>query len=309
MRHSRNLKILGVEHIVGMDPTGARRDRFAEEIGSDVTADINGVLECGADLAVIASPNCFHIAQALACARAGCHLLIEKPLGTSLDGIPDLLSEVDNRQLFAHVGSNWKFHPAFQTMKTLIDDAAIGRIAGAQVLAGQWLPDWHPWEDYRQGYSARADLGGGVVLDSHELDYLSWLLGPVSHATGATAHSGLLEIDTEDVAAVCLRFESGALATLQLDYIQRDYRRRYHICGELGTIEWDMRSETVTCYRADSGKAEKIQTPMGDINDMYVAQLRHVLDGIADGLPPVTPVSAAARILEVQIALKAGNDA
>ncbi len=304
MRHARNMKALGIETIAGMDPDPARRDRFSGEIGGATFAALEDALGDAPDIAVIASPSRYHIEQARQCAAALCHLLIEKPLGVSADGVDDLAEAVRAGGLFAHVGSNWKFHLAFQTMKSLLDDGAVGRVTGAQVLAGQWLPDWHPDEDYRTGYSARTDLGGGVVLDSHELDCLTWLLGPAVEIVGMVARSGALEIETEDVAAACLRFESGALATLQVDYIQRDARRRYHICGDGGTVEWDVRLGQVTSFRADSGETVTVDTPLDDVNAMYVAQMRHVLDGAAGRTPPVTPIAAAARVLELQLALK-----
>jgi predicted dehydrogenase len=303
MRHARNLKTLGVADVIGMDPLPDRRARFTREIGGEVAAVYSEALEHRPDLVVIASPNRFHLGQALDAAEANCHLLIEKPLGCSLEGVDALLRAIETRRLFAHVGSNWKFHAAFRTMKRLLDDGAAGKVASAQVLAGQWLPDWHPWEDYRRGYSARRDLGGGVVFDTHEIDYLTWLLGPVNRIAGFVARSGALEIDTEDVAAACLRFESGALVTLQVDYIQRDYRRSYRIAGDTGTIEWDIRSETVQYYCAGTGKTTLLETPLGDLNEMYLAQTRHVLDGVAGEAEPVTPVTHAARVLALQLQL------
>ena len=307
-RHARILGELGIGTITGMDPDQTRARDFQVETGGRVFAALEEALAEPPDLAIIASPSRHHIAQAIQCAAAGCHLLIEKPLGASLDGVAELLETVETHHLFAHVGSNWKFHPAFQTMKRLVDDGAVGRITGAQVLAGQWLADWHPWEDYRHGYSARADLGGGVVLDSHEFDCLLWLLGPAAEIRGMAAFSGALEVDTEDVAAAVIRFESGALATVLVDYIQREYRRRYHISGDGGTIEWDMASAGVSVYSAAAGTTELLATPMDDINEMYVLQARHVLNGIAGGGTPVTPIRAAAKSLDLQLALK-GADA
>lgn len=307
LRHARNLRSLGVADLIGMDPDSDRRERFVREFGGRAAADIHGALAMSPALAVVASPNRFHVEQALAAAAAGCHLFVEKPLGVTRDGIDALMAEVGRRGLFAHVGSNWKFHPAFRLMKRLLDEGAVGRVTGAQVLAGQWLPDWHPWEDYRRGYSARADLGGGIVLDSHEFDYLPWLLGPVAAITGYTAHSGCLEISTEDVAVATLRFDSGALATVQVDYIQRHYRRRYHISGDAGTIEWDYSRGTVAHYSAASNTTREYQAGLADINAMYVEQMAHVLDGVAGRASPVTPLAAAARTLDLLLTLKESN--
>lgn len=305
MRHARNLRTLGVTSIVGMDPTPDRRARFEGEGLGAAVADLEAGLAAAPGLAVVASPNVFHMPQAVACARAGVPMLIEKPLASARDGVAELEAAVLDRGLFVHVGSNWKFHPAFTAMKRVVDDGTIGRIVGAQVLAGQWLPDWHPWEDFRRGYSARRDLGGGVVFDSHELDYLTWLLGPAEAVAGFASRTGALEIETEDVAGACLRFPGGAVATLQLDYLQRDPRRRYHLTGVEGTAEWDLQSGAVRIYRAADRRTEAVDCRTEDLNAMYVDQMRHVLDGARSGVQPVTPLSHAVRVLDLQLALAA----
>lgn len=305
MRHARNLRSLGVLELVGMDPDAERRARFASEMGGATVENLEAAIAVRPDLAIVASPNVFHVPQALACARAGVALLIEKPLGTDRSDVATLEAEVAARDLFVHVGSNWKFHPAFKTMKSLLEQGRIGKVVGAQVLAGQWLPDWHSWEDYRRGYSARRDLGGGVVFDSHELDYLTWLLGPAEALVGFAVRTGVLETETEDVAGVCLRLASGAVATLQLDYIQRESRRRYHLTGAEGTIEWDLQAASVNLYCAAEKRTHSIDCRTDDFNEMYVEQMRHVLDGVRSGVPPVTPLSHAATVLDLQLALRA----
>jgi predicted dehydrogenase len=302
-RHARNFASLGAEIAVGMDPTPERRERFAAEFGAKTAATLDDALALGADLAVIASPNRFHVEQSIRAAEAGLSLLIEKPLGVSLDDVDRLIETIERKGVFAHVGSNFKFHPAMIRMKALLDDGALGRLTAAQILAGQWLPGWHPWEDYRQGYSARADLGGGIVLDTHEFDYLLWLLGPVDRVEGFATRSGALEIDTEDVACACFRFASGVLATVQVDYIQRDYRRRYHISGDEGTVEWDFSAATLTIYRASTGVRETVDVSE-DLNQMYVRQAQHVLEAIASGGAPKTTVAHAARVLDIQLRIR-----
>lgn len=300
-RHGRNLRALGIDRLVGFDPDADRRDRFCAETGGTTVADSAEGLAMLPDLAVIASPNRFHVAQARACAETGCHLLVEKPLGTAMDGVDALIATVEHRGLFAHFGSNWKFHPAFRAMKEAVTGGALGHPVAAQVLAGQWLPDWHPWEDYRNMYAARADLGGGAVLDTHELDYLIWMLGPVRRLSGICRNSGCLDITTEDIAAAWLEFANGALVTLHADYLQRVPSRRWHLSGDAGTLEWDVRDGRVLLSRPG---VEPITLYEGqpDPNDMYLAQTRHVLDGVAGRVAPVTPLSHARTVLALQLA-------
>ncbi|MCF6328078.1 MAG: Gfo/Idh/MocA family oxidoreductase [Devosiaceae bacterium] len=186
-------------------------------------------------------------------------------------------------------------------MKQWIDEGRIGKITGAQVIAGQWLPDWHPWEDFTKSYSARKDLGGGVIFDTHELDYLTWLLGPVQTFVGLNGHSTALPIETEDVAASLLRFRSGAIATLLTDYIQRVSRRSYHISGDQGTIEWDIHGGEVVLHLPKKPRAEVFDAHVEDLNQMYLEQSKTVLEAIRYGRPPVTPVSHMLKILKMQI--------
>ena len=76
------------------------------------------------------------------------------------------------------MGCQLRMHPGLQKIEEWIKQDKLGKIYSVQVDLGEYLPDWHPWEDYRQSYAARADQGGGVILTLiHELDYLHWLFG------------------------------------------------------------------------------------------------------------------------------------
>ena len=117
------------------------------------------------------------------------------------------------------VGYNLRFHPGLERLRELVKQHAIGKVVSARAEVGEYLPDWHPWEDYRRGYSARRDLGGGPVLTfSHELDALCWLLGAPSRVMGMATHASSLEIDTEDVAELVLQFADGPLASVHVDF-------------------------------------------------------------------------------------------
>jgi len=306
LRHARNLRTLGVNALTGFDPNDERRSTFMAETGGTAFDDLSSAIADHPDLAIIASPNRFHIDQALSVARGGIHLMIEKPLGSTREGLSELCATVATRSLFCHIGSNWKFYPAFAAMKDILDKGEIGPVAGVQVLAGHWLPDWHPKRDYRMEYSARRDLGGGVVFDTHELDYMAWLFGAITATAGWVRHTGFLETSTEDVAAIALRFESGVVGTLQTDYIQRAPRRHYNICGRDGTLEWSA-GEPLRRYHVDGREWSEVpETLETDYNAMYLKQMAHVLVGARDGATPVTGLDHATKIIDAQLALLKG---
>jgi predicted dehydrogenase len=162
-------------------------------------------------------------------------------------------------------------------LKALLDAGAVGRVVSARAEAGEYLPGWHPWEDYRAGYSARSDLGGGAVLTfSHELDALCWLLGAPRRLTALAAHASSLEIGVEDVAEIALEFETGALGSVHVDYVRRPPRRTVEVVGELGSLRWEFERNRLELYDLNTGQWRIEQ---GDArferNQMYLDELRH----------------------------------
>jgi predicted dehydrogenase len=299
-RHALNLRGLEVG-VVGFDPDAARREAFKARVpGAALVGRLDEGLAQGCSMAVIASPNRFHLEQCLAAADAGLHFLVEKPLATATDGIAELVARAERRRLVAMVGSNWKFHPALARMRGLLEAGEIGRALAVQAVGGQYLPDWHPWEDYRRMYSSRRELGGGALLDSHDVDYLTWLLGPVASVSCRTATTGTLDIDTEDLAAMTLAFRSGALGTLQLDYLQRPYSRRVHVTGESGTLVWDAVENELSHYVPREQAWRRWKPPVSyDLNRMYIEEMQHFLDCVRQGRAPLTPLAQGAHVMAV----------
>ena len=152
------------------------------------------------DVVLVTNPTSLHVPVARQAIDAGAHVLVEKPLASSTQSVAELLEAARARRRALMAAYNLRFHPGLARMRELAQQQAIGRIVSARADAGEYLPDWHPWEDYRQGYSARADLGGGAVLTfSHELDALCWLAGRARTVTARVAHASSLEIDVEDI--------------------------------------------------------------------------------------------------------------
>lgn len=302
-RHLRNLKALRVTGLAGVEPDGLRREAVDKELEIPVHESLKVALQYGADVVFVAAPTAFHIPIALEAAQAGCHLFIEKPLAHTLDGVSELIDVVKRHGRAGFVGSNWKFHPSFRTIKSLLEKETIGRITSARCQFGQYLPDWHPQEDYRKGYSARKDLGGGILLDSHEFDLMTWLLGPAASVVCVMGHLSSLEIETEDTVAAIVRFQSGAIGEIHLDYTQRAYQRSVELHGEEGTIRWDIRERAAQLYLASGKRWEVFEEPVAyELNDMYVEEVRHFLQCVEGRQVPLTPLGVGADVLRLQLA-------
>ena len=112
-------------------------------------------------------------------------MFIEKPLADSLEHCRELAELAAQRGLTTMMGCQFRFHPLLISLRNQLFEGRLGNVLGARAEWGEYLPDWHPWEDHRKSYSARPELGGGVVLTLiHPLDYLYWLFGRVSRRAG-----------------------------------------------------------------------------------------------------------------------------
>jgi predicted dehydrogenase len=287
-RHLQNLATLGE-----FDLTVYRTNRSTvpqEDLPDfKVVTDLGKALSQKPDAVIIANPTALHMEVAVAAAKAGCHLFLEKPISHNLDQIKELKALLKTNELKCFVGFQYRFHPGLQKIVELIRCGAIGRPLSARALWGEYLPGWHPWEDYRKGYSARSDLGGGVVLTlCHPLDYLRWMLGEVEQLWAFTGKISDLEINVEDYAEIGLRFANGAVGNLHLDYFRRPPEHRLDIVGSEGTIEWRAETGVTRLYRPVTDAWESFLPPQGfSRNDLFLAEMRHFLEMISGEHAPI----------------------
>ena len=176
------------------------------------------------------------------------------------------------------VGFQLRFHPTLRAAARLLAEGAIGQVTSARAHWGEYLPDWHPWEDYRQGYAARPDLGGGVILTlCHPFDYLRWLLGEYRVAWAAGGALGL-GLEVEDSAEIGLRFAQGAAGTLHLDYLQQPASHTLEVIGTRGTLRWNNADGSLAIFQAGEPDWRTILPPEGfERNWLFLEEMRHFL--------------------------------
>ena len=301
-RHLRNLLALGERDII------LYRSRLStmpddELAGFPVETNLEAALAHRPDAVIVANPTSLHLSVAIPAAEAGCHLLLEKPVSHSLEHIEDLRSAAQRGGGQILVGFQFRFHPTLQIAVRLLEEEAIGRPVAARSHWGEYLPNWHPWEDYRRGYAALADLGGGVVLTlCHPLDYLGWLLGKPDLAWAYTGTLGNLEIAVEDVAEIGLRFPGGAVGSVHLDYLQQPATHCLEIVGTQGTIRWNNADGALQLYRSAKAVWESFAPPEGfERNWMFIEEMRHFLAVIHGHASPCCTLENGIHTLELAI--------
>ena len=305
-RHIRNLLSLGARDVFAFDTQAQRRQAVQSEFAIPVVDALEDGWARLPNAAFVCTPTSTHLRIAMDAALRECHLFIEKPLSHNCDGVQPLVELVSTRHLISLVGCNMRFHPGLRVIRELLQKNTIGKIVSARAEAGQYLPDWHPQEDYRQSYSSRSELGGGIILDAvHEIDYLYSFFGGVETVLAMHGKLSELEIDTEDTAAILLRFSNGIIGEVHLDYIQRSYCKRCKIIGDLGTIEWDFAMGEVRVYTAVDKTWRTYRQPSEwQINDMYVDETRHFLNCLEGKENAVCDVAVGAAVLAIAMAAK-----
>jgi predicted dehydrogenase len=301
-RHLANLVALGERDIIlYRSRLGTLPD--SELAGFPVETNLDAALAHRPDAVIISNPTSLHLDVAIPAAEAGCHLLLEKPVSHSLDRIEELRSAVQRGGGQVLVGFQFRFHPTLRMVARLLAEGAIGRPVFARSHWGEYLPNWHPWEDYRQGYSARADLGGGVVLTlCHPLDYLGWLLGKPELAWAYTDRLGDLDIPVEDIAEIGLRFPTGAVGSVHLNYLQQPATHCLEIIGAHGTLRWNNADGSLAVYRAGHAAWETHLPPEGfGRNDLFLEEMRHFVAVARGETGPCCTLDDGIHTLEIAI--------
>jgi predicted dehydrogenase len=301
-RHFRNLRLLGCRDFVFLrSGLSVLDDREIEDFPS--TTRLEMALSYRPKVVVVATPSAMHLEIALPAAEAGCDLYIEKPLGDDLRDVDRLLAVVRERQLVAMLGCQFRFHPLFVELHAMVRGGRLGRIVGAMAEFGQYLPSWHPWEDHRNSYSARHELGGGAILTLiHPLDYLYLLFGDWRRIQAMVARVPALDTPAgEDWSNVNIEFANGVLAHVHVDYLERPAVHRLSVVGDAGRVVCDYEAGELY-LRQTQGEAIISRVNVGfERNAMFLDAMGHFLACVRDRTDPRVPLADGAAVLRMAL--------
>lgn len=308
-RHLRNLLALGERDILLLRSN--RSTLPEDEIAQfPVETDLAAALDHHPDAVIISNPTALHLEVAIPAADAGCAILLEKPISHSFERVNEFQAAVQRGGAQVLVGFQYRFHPTLRLAAQQLADGAIGKPSSVRVQWGEYLPGWHPWEDYRQSYAARADLGGGVILTlCHPFDYLRMLLGDVASlwAFTSSASEGL-GLPVEDSAEVGLKFFSGAIGSVHLDYLQQPGTHNFEIVGSAGTMRWNNADAALSIYHPSGGVWHTEHPPQGfERNWLFMEEMRNFLGMLRGETSPLCTLNDG--IAALQIALLARESA
>ncbi|MEX2579695.1 MAG: Gfo/Idh/MocA family oxidoreductase [Verrucomicrobiales bacterium] len=256
--------------------------------------------------AVIASPAPFHIPTARALAERGIDLLIEKPLGLTLEGVDELVETVERQKIRAAVAFVYRALPALQGMRQAILSGRFGRPVQVQVQAGQHFPFYRP--AYREIYYADASQGGGLLQDMlpHPLNAVEWLVGPAVRVVVDAAHQVLPGVTVEDTVHLLTRHGNGAegvMASFSLNQHQPVNEFAITVNGERGSARWELQAQRWLSACENGGEWTEEESFVHERDDYYLLQANAFLDVLEGKAEPLCPLADGVHTLRSTLAV------
>ncbi len=288
-RRVRNLLSLGEKHIIGFDFSADRRKEAEETYGIRTVDSLQKLSDGDYDVILISTPPHAHGDYLRFAVSKKKHFFVE--VTTSDDGYAEVLANKD--ATVKAPSCTFRFNFAVQTMKQCLEAGNIGKVLAFQYHMGQFLPDWHPWEDYRTVYFSKKESSACREMFAFELVWLNYLFGStVKEVSGSIAKLSDLEMDADDTITANVTYENNIRGTLLIDVISRKPFRTLRILGSEGVLEWERFSQEIHVYDAHSKRTEVIPIPKGHAEkgysneeEMYSKEMQAFLDALRGGPP------------------------
>lgn len=236
-RRIRNLQYLKAGEIIGFDLQENRRKEVEEKYGIPTFKKFGDAVSEDPDAFIISTPPDKHVEYALMAAENDKHFFMEASV--LADGMDELIALCKNKSIVAAPSCTMRFHPSVKKIKELIDNEVVGEILAFTYHSGQYLPDWHPWEDYRSFYVSKKETGACREIVPFELTWLTWVLGDIDAISCFKGKLTELDIEIDDAYQIIMKFKNGILGHMLIDVISRVPYRVCKLISEGGLVVWD----------------------------------------------------------------------
>ena len=317
-RRIRNLLFNGIkkEQIIGVDTSQDRCQEAYKKYGVKTYLDFNQSLkENNPDAFLISLPPELHSQYFLHAAKNKKHFFVEHT--TTNDGYSELFSLLDDNNFVAAPSCSWRFSNVIYKMKDLINkEQAIGKVLSFNYHLGQYLPDWHPWEDYRQVYFSKKETGACREMFTFELIWLLDILQSYpKKIIGIKDKLSDLDMTADDFYSANIKLQNGITGNITIDVISRVPFRTLRIIGSEGVLEWEWQDYQIKIYNANDKKWRNVKIPTGNIEanyivgeEMYQEEIKSFLDAISGKKKYPFDFKENNKILNVIFSLEKGEE-
>ena len=279
-RHLRCFDNTGRTEMAFCEINETLRTTIAERYGiTRVYPDLDTAIQDHHDAAVVSAPAHLHIRLATQVVDAGMHVLSEKPLSTSMDGVDDLVRAVNNKGLTAAVGYNWRCMPPLADARQAIASGRFGAPIQLTLVSGNAF--YHHRPAYREIYFASRDTGGGAIQDAmtHMINAGEWLVGPIDQLAADASHQWLDGVDVEDTVHVMTR-QGKVMGSYTMNLYQATNETTFIVNCEKATV-------FIECHLSRWRWANEPDQPTQDVeyeplerDELYMTQANAFLDSI-----------------------------
>lgn len=286
--HAKAIEDIRGAKLVGcFDQFPAAGERFAKAQGIPFHSKLSDMLaDDSIDIVTICTPSGAHMEPAVAAAKAGKHVIVEKPLEITLKRCDKIIDACDQNGVVCSAIFPSRFHESSQLMKKAVDSGRFGT-----VTMGDAYVKWFRTQEYYDSGAWRGTWeldGGGALMNQaiHSVDLLTWLMGPAISISAHTSTLAHKRIDVEDVAVASIQFENGALGVIEASTAAYPgYLKRIELHGSQGTAVleeedikvWDFAKSTAKDAAIRKRMAGKTKTGGGAADPTAIGHHGHTM--------------------------------
>lgn len=316
-RRIRNLQHLQAGEIIGFELREDRRKEVEETYGIKTFGAIDRALSENPDAIIISTPPDRHHEYAMLAAKNHKHFFTEANITSR--GMADLIELCKGKNIVAAPSCTMRFHPAIKKIKELVDAGTIGPVLTFIYHVGMYLPDWHPWEDYRTFYVSKKETGACREIVPYELGWITWVLGDVTQVSCMRGKLTTLETDIDDAYQLLMKFETGTLGHMLVDAISRVPYRSLRLISEEGVITWEWGNGIRVYTAKDKTWKEYPEYPGATGTTMknydqkikeepYIEEMKRFVDMVAKGTKNQYTLLDDAKILHILESAEKSSD-
>ncbi len=312
-RHIHNLKKLKLKNLVAYDIDKNKIKFCSKKYNIQTFSDLNSALSFKPDFSIICTFPSSHLTLANTCIDNNSHIFVEKPISNSINGLAKMLTKASSKKLKVGVGYNMRYDDGLRHLKTILLKKEISSPLSIFTEWGHNIKLWQKNSNYKNHYVLKK--GGGIILDdSHEYDYLRWLLNDeVKSVYCQTKKINDPKTQTESLASIILKFKKGCIANLLIDYVRPKYQRMCHVIGEKGDLLWEFKIQnkkrnystkvksTVTTNLLKNN-ITKTNNFLVRLNDMYIKELQNFIQSVKNKNEPNANGWDALKTLKIGLA-------
>ena len=295
-RHAKNLLTLGYKNLIFFRETKRTLPSWMNKF--EVFYNYNKALKCKPFITFICNITSKHLIYAIKSAKKKSHLFIEKPISNKIEGLNRLKKIIKKNNLKLMVGYMMRYHPLIIKIKNIIKKRELGNIFYIHSIWSEYLPDWHPGENYKKSYAANYKLGGGSTLTlSHEVDLISWLFGEIKEITTLKSYKSKLNIKSEFSTNHQLKLNKDIVAQIHLDYMQKPPERKMEVVGDKKKLLFDYYKNKIIIINRN-GKKREIRVRKFKRNQMFVDEIKFFLRSISQNLKIYSDIDNSIMIIK-----------